>query len=278
MNKRFMRFPGGKAKAVTLSYDDCMEEDQDLIKRLEQYDMKATFNLIPGWFAKEGTTYPADETYRLVTARQAKKQYNHPQIEVANHGNEHKYMTSLTTAEMAEDTLLCRRTLETMFERLVQGMAYPYGWYNPELMEVLKLCGIHYCRTVESTRSFDLPENWLEWHPTCHHDDEKLMDLADNFIGMEKIECPQLFYVWGHTYEFERNHNWDHMDAFMEKISGREDIWYATNGEIYEYVKAYESLEISLDGTRVYNPTRKTLWLEMDDKCYEIGEEMRRLV
>ena len=54
MNKRFMRFPEGKKKAVTLSYDDCMEEDADLIELLEKYQMKATFNLIPGWFAKGG--------------------------------------------------------------------------------------------------------------------------------------------------------------------------------------------------------------------------------
>ena len=47
MNKRFMRFPEGKKKAVTLSYDDCMEEDADLIELLEKYQMKATFNLIP---------------------------------------------------------------------------------------------------------------------------------------------------------------------------------------------------------------------------------------
>lgn len=45
MNKRFMRFPEGKKKAVTLSYDDCMEEDADLIELLEKYQMKATFNL-----------------------------------------------------------------------------------------------------------------------------------------------------------------------------------------------------------------------------------------
>jgi len=44
MNKRFMRFPEGKKKSVTLSYDDCMEEDADLIGLLEKYQMKATFN------------------------------------------------------------------------------------------------------------------------------------------------------------------------------------------------------------------------------------------
>ena len=40
MNKRFMRFPEGKKKSVTLSYDDCMEEDADLIELLEKYQMK----------------------------------------------------------------------------------------------------------------------------------------------------------------------------------------------------------------------------------------------
>lgn len=274
MNKRFMRFPGGKAKALTLSYDDCIEEDQDLIHRMEKYQMKGTFNLIPGWFAKEGTTYPAGETYRLVTTEQAKTMYDHPLVEVANHGNEHKYMTSLTTAEMAEDTIVCRKALEKLYERNVRGMAYPYGWYNEELIDVLKMCGITYCRTVESTRKFDLPKNWLAWNPTCHHDDEMLMELVDEFIQMDHIEYPRLFYVWGHTFEFERNNNWDRMDAFMEKVSGKEDIWYATNGEIYDYVKAYESLEVSADGRRIYNPAKIPLWMEIDGTCYEVQDEI----
>ncbi len=273
MNKRLMRFPGGKAKAVTLSYDDCMEEDGDLIRRMEKYQMKGTFNLIPGWFAKEGTVYPEGETYRLVTHEKAKKMYSHPLIEVANHGNEHKYMTSLTTPEMAEDTILCRKALEEIFGKMICGMAYPYGWCNDELINVLKMCGIKYCRTVESTRGFDLPQNWLRWNPTCHHDDEMLMELTDDFIQMKEIEHPRLFYVWGHTFEFERNHNWERMDSFMKKISGREDIWYATNGEIYDYVKAYESLLFSADGKRVYNPTKIPVWIEIDDVIYEIKDE-----
>ena len=33
----------------------------------------------------------------------------------------------------------------------------------------------------------------------------------------------------------------------------REDIWYATNMEIYEYTKAYESLVYSADVTNRYN-------------------------
>lgn len=273
MNKRVMRFPMGRKKAVTLSYDDNMEEDKRLIALMEKYQMKGTFNLIPGWFAGEGTVYPREETYRLATESMAKDMYDHPLVEVANHGNEHKFMTTLSAAEMADDTIACRKALEKLFGRVVRGMAYPYGWYSKELQDVLAMCGIVYSRTVESTLQFDLPDEWLLWHPTCHHDDEKLMELTDEFLAMDVPDAPKLFYVWGHTYEFERNGNWDTFEVFMQKISGREDIWYATNVEIYDYVKAYERLEISAGGTRIVNPSKMPVWLEIDGVVHKVEEE-----
>ncbi|MCH5253002.1 MAG: polysaccharide deacetylase family protein [Lachnospiraceae bacterium] len=274
MNKRFMRFPGGKTKTITLSYDDAMEEDKKLIALMEKYGMKGTFNLIPGWFAKEGTVYPKEETYRLVSETLAKEIYNHPLVEVANHGNCHKYMPTLSQAEMADDMISCRKKLEAVFEKNISGMAYPYGWYSKECKDVLAMCGIVYSRTVSSTHDFGFPEDWLEWHPTCHHDDEKLMLLAEEFIGREVKESSQMFYVWGHTFEFERNHNWQVIEDFMKKVSGKEDTWYATNIEIYQYVKAYENLEISLDGRRIINFSRIPVWVEIDGTVYEVKEEI----
>ena len=65
MRRKFMRFPQGKTKVVTLSYDDCIEEDEFLIQLMEKYKIKGTFNLIPAWFAQEGTTYPEGESYEV---------------------------------------------------------------------------------------------------------------------------------------------------------------------------------------------------------------------
>lgn len=274
MDKRVLRFPMGKKKAVTLSYDDNMEADKKLIQLMEKYRIKGTFNLIPGWFAKEGTVYPKEETYRLATEKMAKEMYDHPLVEVANHGNLHKFMTTLSTAEMADDMLTCRKSLEKLFGRIVRGMAYPYGWYSKELQDVLAMCGVVYSRTVESTHSFELPFDWLLWNPTCHHDDEKLMELADEFLAMDVPDAPKLFYIWGHTYEFERNNNWDMFESFMQKISGKEDIWYSTNVEIYDYVQAYERLEFSADGTRIYNPSKIPVWLEIDGNMHKIEEDL----
>ena len=45
MNLFFDRFPGGKHKAVTFSYDDGCENDARLVALLNQYGMKGTFHL-----------------------------------------------------------------------------------------------------------------------------------------------------------------------------------------------------------------------------------------
>lgn len=274
MDKKFMRFPEGKKKVFTLSYDDNVEEDERLILAMEKHGVKGTFNLIPGWFSPEGREFPEGESYRLVSESQAKKIYSRSCVEIANHGDCHKFMTTLSTAEMAEDILLCRRKLETMFGRIVRGMAYPYGWTCDKLRQVLAMCGIVYCRTVDSTLGFDFPSDWLYWHPSCHHDDPKLMELAEEFIHMDPDGESKMFYVWGHTFEFENNNNWDVIERLLSAVGGRDDIWYATNMEIYEYVQAFQSLDISVDGRRIVNPTKIPLWVEIDGGVYKIVDEL----
>ncbi|MEE1043747.1 MAG: hypothetical protein UH854_07255, partial [Clostridia bacterium] len=81
---------------------------------------------------------------------------------------------------------------------------------------------------------------------------------------------PRLFYMWGHSFEFDNKNNWDLLDKICEKLGGHDDIWYATNIEICEYVKAYNSLVYSADASVVYNPTLYTIWFESDGKLYSI--------
>ena len=69
----------------------------------------------------------------------------------------------------------------------------------------------------------------------------------------------------------------EHLEEICEKLGNKDDTWYATNYEIYEYVNAYLSLIYSADGSKIYNPTLKTIWLEIDDVPYAIksGETIR---
>ena len=79
-----------------------------------------------------------------------------------------------------------------------------------------------------------------------------------------------LLYVWGHSYEFDRDDNWFVMENFCEYISKCEDVWFATNMEIYNYVQALKSLQLSADCTIVHNPTATDVWIAVDNEPVEI--------
>ena len=141
-------------------------------------------------------------------------------------------------------------------------MAYPFGTYSDEVIDALRKCGICYSRTVVSTGNFSFPKEWLTLHPTCHHNNPNLMGLAKHFVEDTSTQPSEnwLFYVWGHSYEFDQDNNWHVMEEFAEYVSHRDDIWYATNIEVYDYVKAYESLQVSVDESIIHNPTAIDVW------------------
>jgi len=91
-------------------------------------------------------------------------------------------------------------------------------------------CGIRYARTTAATYGFDWPADPMEWHPTCHHRDERLFELADRFLGCDGAE-DLLFCVWGHSYEFDGDDSWARMAALCEKLAGRPGVQYLTNAE-----------------------------------------------
>ena len=270
MNRVYMRFPGGKPKALTLSYDDGVEQDIKLISIMVQYGLKGTFNLNSGIYAPEGTTYAPGTIHRRMSRAMCTELYTKNDMEVATHGYTHPALTGLpvniATAEIVDD----RRELERQFNVIVKGHAYPYGAYNDTVKDILKNSGICYARTVESTHRFDIPSDWLRLPATCHHADPELMELTDRFVNMDIVSEPALFYLWGHSYEFEEKENWSVIENFAEKISKKPDIWYATNTEIYDYVSAFRSLCFSTDCDRVYNSSGVNVWVSVSGKILEI--------
>ena len=48
MNGIYLRFPGARARALTLSYDDGVFQDARLIRIMQQHGLKGTFNVNSG--------------------------------------------------------------------------------------------------------------------------------------------------------------------------------------------------------------------------------------
>lgn len=246
-----LRFPGFKLRAVTLSYDDGSLHDKRLIEIMRKYGLKGTFNINSGLFDPNGR-------WRM-SLEESKKLYLSNGMEVAVHGYNHIYLNEVDSARATFEILKDREELESIFGGVIQGMAYAYGKYNDNVVQILKDCGIKYSRTVISTEDFVIPEDFLRMPTTCHHNNPKLFELVDNFLAPEGDRhwqnSPRLFYLWGHSFEFDRNNDWNVIEEFAKKVGNREDIWYATNMEIYDYVTAYDRLEYSVDGKTVYNPS-----------------------
>lgn len=255
MIHRYMRFPGGKGKALTFSYDDGVKEDIRLIDIFRKNGMKGTFNLNSGKFGMLGLKHPR------LSVEEASQVYTEDICEVACHGVCHPCLTACDTASACTEVIDDRKNLEQIFGKQVHGMAYPYGKYNDAVVSILKNAGIYYSRTTICTQKFNLPDDWLRMPATCHHKDPGLMDLADKFLALTVRFDPKVFYVWGHAYEFEDMNNWDVIENFCEKMANKNDIWYATNMEIYNAWADYQRLERSVDGTVIFNPNARSVWV-----------------
>ncbi len=249
MNGRALWFPGKTKKAVTVSYDDGNVFDRKLCEILKKYGVKGTFNINSAQ-GERGRRMSIEECIAL---------YHACGQEVAYHGCEHLLYHSMTTPQVMMDVVNDRMALEALSGDFVIGGAYPYGSYNKDVKEILRLAGIQYSRTTHSTLGFDLPADWLEWHPTCHHGYKDLIPLVDRFVNEPAYTDARVFYLWGHSYEFHDNDNWNVIEEFCQHVTDA-PVWHATNGEIYDYVNAYRALRFTADEKRVYNPTQIDVW------------------
>lgn len=268
----FLRFPGFRYKALTLSYDDCFRYDIRLKEILDTYDIRCTFNIPSDWLLDQDTP-----KRRLMTRQEALELYSDGKCEVACHGSRHLPLADVPLEMATRDIISNRETLEEMFGGVVKGCAYARGSVSDRAVEILRNCGIEYARTIENTGNFDLPEDFLRWDPTCHHDDPRLMELAEEFAKPYNTkqylwnQHPQLFYLWGHSYELNDNDNWDVLENFCKVVCHHEEeIWYATNGEIATYVRSYDALRFSANGNRVQNPTSTDVFISCFGKDYVI--------
>ena len=245
-NRIEFRFPGHRKQALTFSYDDAQVHDRRLVGLFNSFGMKGTFHLNSGMLNTEG----------FITREEVRELYNGH--EVACHGVTHPFCNRLSQGMMASELYEDRRILETCSGGMVRGMSYPYGEYNEEFIETARRMGIVYSRTTQSTKDFHLPSDFMLWHPTCHQSEIR-SDLLDDFLNPPDWRELSLFYIWGHSFEFREEREWSCFQQICEAMGQRDDVWYATNIEIYEYVTAMRSLAVSVDGSILYNPSAVTV-------------------
>lgn len=226
----------GKKKAVTFSYDDGVTQDIRLVEIFSKYNLKATFNLNSELLGKEGSLIRnggVRVAHTKVSAQDVRSVYDGH--EVAAHTLTHPALCTLSDEEVVREVEEDRLALSALCGYEVLGMAYPGGGVNHDARVerlIREKTGIRYARTTDASGSFAPQADRFAFAPTVYHlDTDAMFALGETFLASES-EAPQLFYIWGHSYEFDAWDFWERFEDFCRMISGRDDIFYGTNREV----------------------------------------------
>ena len=226
-------------KFLTFSFDDGTVQDERLIALFDQYGLKGTFNLNSGRFGvcRRIVHEGIEVDHNVISESRVRTLYQGHEIaaHTVNHPNLVRQTPEVVIREVDEDC----KALEALSGQKIFGMAYPGAglYYTEEVAELIrKNTQIRYARGCKNHHSFVMPQNLMLWEPTCHQNDSELMALAEQFIQAEAGQEDLLFYVWGHSFEFDKFQSWTAFERFCEKIAGHKDIEYVTNGEVARYI------------------------------------------
>ncbi len=254
---------GGNERAVTFSFDDGRYEDYRLVELMNKYRVKGSFHLCnPGFLTSNGF-----KEQPVVDPKDYAKLYEGH--EISCHGEHHPFPTRQPSEAVRSEIIRNRAYLESFCKYPVRGMSYPYADYNPRVIKECQAVGMEYARTASDTHSFGLPRDFMEWHPTCHIFGLK-PELAEKFFSPMTFDSMRLLYVWGHSYELNTEEKWQAAEESIASVAEKENVWYATNIEICDYIKALSSLKFGVDCTVVYNPSATDVWLRADFKTIKV--------
>ncbi len=223
-------------KAITFSYDDGATQDIRLIELLNQYGLKATFNLNSELLGTKGILKRQGRriSHYKIHPEDVKSIYEGH--EVAVHTLTHPKLIHLEEEEVIRQVENDRLNLSELCGYEVVGMAYPCGGVNNDdrTAEIIReKTGVAYCRTTTCNEAFDLQDNLFRFNPSAFHlDFDLLMDLGRKFLDL-KTETPKVFYIWGHSFEMDYEPDyWIRLEEFFKLISNQSNIFYGTNREV----------------------------------------------
>lgn len=218
-------------KIVLLSFDDGTVWDQWFTEMLDHYNVPCTFNLNSGletfvWEC-EGTPI-----HRLKLWENKDIYTNH---EVASHTLSHPCLTSLTESELLREVGEDCRALRDLFGLEEIGFAVPFTQCGEREIEILRHSGlVKYIRLSECKDGFEPPRDPFHIYVNGLYNEAGIWEKVEAFA---QSSLPlSVFVLCGHSYEFEVNEEWEHMEAVLQALKSVPGVEFMTT---MEFVKTY---------------------------------------
>jgi peptidoglycan/xylan/chitin deacetylase (PgdA/CDA1 family) len=197
-------------------WDDGVTSDLRLVEMLRAVGARATFNLNAGLHQDRrtlGWVHGSTEVWRL--ARGELPEVYHG-FDIANHSLNHPCLDALPPGEARLEIEQGRAQLEQIFGRPVRGFVYPFGRFNPGVVEAVRQTGHLYGRTTETAETADgpfAPADPMRLAPHCH------FQAADFWHRFDRARPGGVFYFWGHSYEMTGEADWQAYGRVLQRLA-----------------------------------------------------------
>ncbi len=214
-------------KYLVISIDDGTTQDERVISLFKKYGVKATFNINTGTLGKREIVPIScfDNTplhHDIVTEKQLLNDL-YGGFEVACHTRTHPKLTEMSEEEIRDEIFGNYDDIVRLCGRKPVGIAYPGASpnYDERVIKLIKKDGrLLYGRTIDETSGFSLPSDFYRWNPTCQFRGDNLVPLTEKFLSEKPTDKSLLFFVWGHSYEFDLERGaWQRLERFCKRIS-----------------------------------------------------------
>lgn len=258
-------YPGGKAKAFNVTYDDGILQDVRFVALLNKYGLKGTFNLNSALMEQE---FEWIHENGMVVKRLSVDAVRHlyDGHEIASHTLTHPYLSDKTEQELLWEIGEDKRRLESIFGKEVAGFGVPFHYYSERIADCVKRCGFEYGRMSEESRGYSPWQNPYFWRCGIFHLLPELDEYVNGFFNT--AEELALCQIVGHSYDLDAANLWGKMEDLFRTISENEDILPMTHIEIVRYIRAMEQAAVTEHS--IYNPSDKTLWFRIDGTVYRV--------
>jgi len=177
-------------------------------------------------------------------------------FEIGAHTLTHRSLPTIPKEEAEREVVGSKTVLEQITGSAVNTFCYPRGAYTGLHVELVKAAGYRYARTV-ARYAFNVSDPYqagTSLHIYNHRSGFNLWRTA-NFVGFRPIKawrCLEwgalgrtmfdyvlaqggIFHIWGHSWEIDKNNDWELLEDFFHYISAHPRVKYATNGELEAY-------------------------------------------
>ena len=236
---------------VSTSWDDGNKLDFKLLSLLEKYNLCGTF-----YFCKSTTEFDNNMIKDIFL-----------KYEVGAHTLTHPKLTEISKNRAIEEIRKSKSWLEDIIGEKVSMFCYPYGIYDEQLKKEVEKIGFAGARTADNFRfdvgkdSFSIPvtlqvfpfpvfpsknhkfnfivcRNWAYFQNIKRLKLQPLSLMSWSNLAIASFDHVEkyggTYHIWGHSWEIEKYHMWNDLEAVFQYVGNRSNCEYVNNAFLSE--------------------------------------------